>query len=63
MNPKKIKRNSIGKILVQGSTVINVGLPVFEEALKQQGVRVIQVQIKPSYKIAQDLKSILDNLI
>jgi hypothetical protein len=63
LNPKKIKRNSIGKILVPGSTVINVGLPVFEEALKQQGVRVIQVQIKPSYKIAQDLKSILDNLI
>jgi len=63
MKPKKMKRNSTGKILIPGSTVINVGLAVFEEALKLQGVRVIQVQIKPSYKIAQDLKSILDNLI
>jgi len=63
MNPQKMKKNSTGKILGQGSTIINVGLPVFEEALKQQGVRVIPVEIKPSYKIAKDLKSILDNLI
>jgi hypothetical protein len=63
MNPKKMKKDNTGKILGPGSKIINVGLTVFEEALKQQGVLVIPVQIKPSYKIAQDLKSILDNLI
>ncbi len=63
MNSKQTKINSKSRILAPGSRVINAGLAVFEEALTQQGVQVISVQSKPSYKIAPDLKLILDDLI
>lgn len=63
MNPKEMNKNISGKILPPGSAIIHVGLAVFEEALKVQGVRVIPVKITPAYNIAPDLKTILDNLI
>ena len=55
--------NKSKKAIIKGDSVINIGLTVFEDSLKQQGIRVVSVDASPTYKVAKDLQSILDKLI
>lgn len=50
-------------IHVDSGAAINIGLSIFEDALRQQGVRVISVHVNPAYKVPQDLQSILNDII
>ncbi|MDH5704164.1 MAG: hypothetical protein OEY99_08100 [Aigarchaeota archaeon] len=43
--------------------VINIGLDVFYQALKDQGVEAVQVSWKPPVKLEKEYKDILDKIL
>ena len=55
--------NNDVKPLPEQARVINVGLELFAEALKKQGVEVAQVSWEPSAKGNPELMAILDDLL
>ena len=50
-------------IRMENRKVLNVGLRLFAEELRRQGVEVIEVDWSPSPEIEEDLKDILDKLL
>ena len=63
MNEPKTNQINPGKILGEKVFVINVGLKIFEEALKLQEVQVISVHFRPPHKPPQDLQAILSKIL
>ena len=51
------------KPLPEQTRVINIGLELFAEALKEQGVEVAQVSWEPPAKGDPELMAILDDLL
>ncbi|MFQ5911440.1 MAG: fdrA domain protein [Thermoplasmata archaeon] len=43
--------------------VINIGLEVFYQALKDQGVEAVQVSWKPPVKLEKEYKDILEKIL
>ena len=43
--------------------VINIGLEVFHQALKDQGVESVQVSWKPPVKLEKEYQDILDKIL
>ncbi len=43
--------------------VINIGLEIFFEALKQQGIKAVQVNWQPPPKIEKEYEDILDKIL
>lgn len=43
--------------------VINVGVELFAEELRKQGVKVVQVDFKPPRKLDEDIEEILSKII
>ncbi len=50
-------------IRMENRKVLNVGLRLFAEELRRQGVEVIEVDWSPPPEIEEDLKDILDKLL
>ena len=50
-------------IRMESRKVLNVGLRLFAEELRRQGVEVIEVDWSPPPEIEEDLKDILDKLL
>jgi hypothetical protein len=51
------------KLFDEDLKVINVGLKIFYEDLKRQGVRVVQVNYQPPPKLEKELKDKLSELL
>ncbi len=49
--------------LDENKVVVNIGLKVFEEAMIDQGVKVININWKPQLKHENDLEKILNELL
>lgn len=52
-----------GEIVAAGTKVINIGISIFAEALREQGVNVIAVEWSPPRKIQNDLNEILQQIL
>lgn len=50
-------------IRMESRKVLNVGLKLFAEGLRRQGVEVVEVDWSPPPEIEEDLKDILDKLL
>ena len=50
-------------IRMENRKVLNVGLRLFAEELRRQGVEVVEVDWSPPPEIGEDLKDILDKLL
>jgi hypothetical protein len=50
-------------IRMESRKVLNVGLRLFAEELRRQGVEVVEVDWSPPPEIEEDLKDILDKLL
>ncbi len=50
-------------IRMENRKVLNVGLRLFAEELRRQGVEVVEVDWSPPPEIEEDLKDILDKLL
>ena len=50
-------------IRMESRKVLNVGLRLFAEELRRQGVEVVEVDWSPHPEIEEDLKDILDKLL
>jgi deoxyribodipyrimidine photolyase-like uncharacterized protein len=48
---------------MESRKVLNVGLRLFAEELRRQGVEVVEVDWSPPPEIEEDLKDILDKLL
>jgi len=51
------------KIFDEELKVINVGLHIFYEELKRQGVKAVQVNYQPPPKLERELKDKLEELL
>jgi hypothetical protein len=51
------------KLLGEKVVIINLGLAVFEESLKRQGVEVVVVRWRPPRTVPADVASILSDLL
>jgi hypothetical protein len=49
--------------IVENRKVLNIGLSLFAEELRRQGVEVVEVDWSPPQEIEEDLKDILDKLL
>jgi hypothetical protein len=49
--------------IVENRKVLNIGLSLFAEELRRQGVEVVEVDWSPTPEIEEDLKDILDKLL
>jgi hypothetical protein len=49
--------------IVENRKVLNIGLSLFAEELRRQGVEVVEVDWSPPPEIEEDLKDILDKLL
>lgn len=50
-------------VRIEVGKVLNVGLALFAEELRRQGVEVVEVDWSPPAEIEEDLKDILDKLL
>ncbi len=48
---------------MENRKVLNIGLRIFAEELRRQGVDVVEVEWTPPLEIEEDLKDILDKLL
>ena len=48
---------------IEVKKVLNVGLTLFAEELKRQGVEVVEIDWSPPAEIEEDLKDVLDKLL
>jgi hypothetical protein len=51
------------KLFTSELKVINVGLEIFSDALKNQGVSVVQVIWKPTPKLEKEYEDILSKIL
>lgn len=51
------------RLLGEKVVLINVGLAVFEDSLRQQGAEVVAVHWRPPGKIGADIEALLDGLL
>ena len=51
------------ELLSSAVVVLNVGLRHFYDALREQHVKVIQLEWSPPHDVEQELKDILDKLL
>jgi hypothetical protein len=51
------------RILGEKKVVVNIGVEVFEESLRRQGIEVVVVLWQPPRDIAQDVARLLDQLL
>ena len=49
--------------MIENRKVLNIGLSLFAEELRRQGVDVVEVDWSPPREIEEDLKDILDKLL
>jgi uncharacterized UPF0146 family protein len=49
--------------MIENRKVLNIGLSLFAEELRRQGVDVVEVDWSPPPEIEEDLKDILDKLL
>ena len=49
--------------ILENRKVLNIGLSLFAEELRRQGVEVVEVDWSPPLEIEEDLKDILDKLL
>jgi hypothetical protein len=49
--------------ILENRKVLNIGLSLFAEELRRQGVEVVEVDWSPPKEIEEDLKDILDKLL
>jgi len=49
--------------ILENRKVLNIGLSLFAEELRRQGVDVVEVDWSPPREIEEDLKDILDKLL
>ncbi|NPV75368.1 MAG: hypothetical protein HPY59_03230 [Anaerolineae bacterium] len=55
--------SDLSEIVAAGTKVINIGISTFAEALREQGVNVIEVDWSPPRKIQTDLSEILQKIL
>ena len=51
------------RLLGERVVIVNVGLAVFEESIKRQGVEVVVVHWRPPRSVPEDVASILNDLL
>ncbi len=51
------------QILGEQKVVINIGVQVFEESLRNQGVEVVVVRWSPAPELPEDVANLLDELL
>ena len=50
-------------LLGEAKTVVNVGVDVFEEAMRRQGIEVVVVRWRPPLEMPKDIADLLDGLL
>ncbi len=50
-------------LLGEKPVIINIGLAVFEDSLRQQGAEVVAVRWRPPRKASADIAALLDRLL
>ena len=60
---KSLKEVKASKLFGSPLRVINIGLDVFYQALKEQGAEAVQVSWKPPVKLEKEYKDILDKIL
>jgi hypothetical protein len=56
-------RAKLAELLSTGPVVVNLGVRDFAESLRQQGVRVVEVDWRPPATADPDLARLLDKLL
>ncbi len=51
------------RLLGENPVVVNIGLAVFEESLRRQGVDVVTVRWQPRRDVSEDIAALLDELL
>jgi hypothetical protein len=59
----RANQKQANELLCDAFAVVNVGLEIFEESLRTQGVQVVNVKWRPPREVSEDIKQLLDNLI
>ena len=60
---RSMSENKASKLFGSPLKVINIGLDVFYQALKDQGVEAVQVSWKPPIKLEKEYEDILSKIL